>query len=249
MTTGPKTGMISQLPLAASVILSLLAVTGMYLLPSEETQTEFMLTPSTFVSAPGETFTVQIVTTSDTPVNAFKGTVTFNEQVLVVKSINYNTSLADLWAEEPWYKSGAGTIEFAGGTLKAGGFTGTGTLLSITFSARAAGSGNLVLSHTQILMHDGQGTEAVLTDYIDTLFSVSTEVPIEIIAHEVRSVAEVVVLSKLPTPDLNTDGLVTITDVSLFLLLLSSGNPTADFNADGKVNTADLSILLKAKNR
>ena len=248
MTLVKSIGIIAPPPLVASVILSILAVTGMYLLPSKEAQTSVMLTPTTFVSTPGETFTVQIVTTSDIPVNAFKGTITFNEQVLEVASIDYNTSLADLWAEEPWYESGAGTIEFAGGTLRPGGFTGTGTLLSVTFTALAAGSGNLVLGNTQILMHDGQGTEAVLTDYIDTLFSVSASAPTEMITHEARSSAEVVVLETLPTPDLNSDGAVTITDVSLFLLLLSTSNPTADFNADGKVNTADLSILLEARN-
>ena len=95
-------------------------------------------------------------------------------------------------------------------------------------------------------MHDGQGTEAVLTDYIDTLFTVSGQEE-ERVAHEVRSGAEVLVLSEMPNPDLNSDGLVTITDVSLFLLLLPTGNTTGDFNGDGRVGTADLSILLQAR--
>lgn len=239
-------GMIVPAAYAASIILSILALTGMYLLPTEAQDTTLMLTPNTFVSAPGETFTVKIETTSDIPVNAFKGRISFNEETLAVASIDYNTSLADLWAQAPWYQSGAGIIEFAGGSTIPGGFTGTDTLLTVTFTALQAGSGNLVLNNTQILMHDGQGTEAVLTDYIDTLFTISAESP-EIVAHKTVSGAEVVILSSPPTPDLNNDGDVTITDVSLFLLLLPTGNPTGDFNGDGKVGTADLSILLQAR--
>lgn len=242
-------GTIVPPTLIASVILSILAVTGMYLLPTDTEETALLLTSGTYVSAPGETFTVKIETTSDIPVNAFKGTITFNEEVLTVASIDYNTSLADLWAEEPWYKNGAGTIEFAGGTTRPGGFTGTDTLLTVTFKALNPGNGNLVLSNTLILMHDGQGTEAVLTNYIDTLFTVSAKEPEQIITHEAKSAAEVIVLNELPTPDLTNDGKVNTADLSIFLLLLPTNNPKGDFNGDGKVNTADLSILLDARNK
>lgn len=252
MKTSLRKGMIVPPALVASVILGLIAVTGMYLLPSDSTETTMMLTPSTFVSKPNDTFTVQILTTSDIPVNAFKGTVRFNEAVLAVESIDYNTSLADLWAETPWYENGAGTIGFAGGTTRFGGFVGTDTLLTITFKAHTAGDGNLILGDTQVLMHDGFGTEAPLKDYVETLFIVaaneaSTTTPTESIVHETKSVADVLVLSKLPTPDINSDGLVNLTDISLFLLFLPTDNLEGDFNDDGKVNTADLSILLQAR--
>jgi hypothetical protein len=241
-------GVIVPAALAASVILGLLAMTGMYLLPKEEAGIALKLTPNTYISTPGETFTIEIVTTSDIPVNAFKGTVLFNETVLEVASIDYNISVADLWAEAPWYEDGDGSINFAGGTLRPGGFTGTESLLTITFKALQAGNGDLVLRDTQILMHDGAGTEATLTNYIDTLFVVENEtVASERIEHETMSVADVLVLSKAPTPDLTSDGQVTIADVSIFLLLLPTGNLQADFNNDGKVNTADLSILLEAR--
>ena len=247
MNITPNAGFIVPPSIAASVILSIIAVTGVYLLPTETEDTTIMLNPGTFVSAPGETFTVKIETTSDIPVNAFKGIITFNEETLAVASIDYNTSLADLWAEEPWYENGAGTIGFAGGTTRPGGFTGTDTLLTVTFTALTPGNGNLILRDTQVLMHDGQGTEATLTNYIDTLFTVSARVPEELITHEVKSAAEVIVLSELPNPDLTSDGKVNTADLSIFLLLLPTNNPKGDFNNDGKVNTADLSILLDAR--
>jgi hypothetical protein len=249
-----RKGMIIPPALAASVLLGLLAVTGMYLLPSAGTETSLALTPETFVSKPGDIFSVQILTTSDIPVNAFKGLVRFNEEVLMVDSINYNTSLADLWAITPWYQNGAGTIEFAGGTTRFGGFVGTDTLLTINFKALQAGNGNLILEDTQILMHDGLGTEAALVDYIDTLFLVKAEeveqkTPNERVEHEAKSVADVLVLTKLPTPDLNNDGVVDIVDVSILLLIIPTGDLKGDLNDDGKVNTADLSIILQARTR
>ena len=48
MTLVKSIGIIAPPPLVASVILSILAVTGMYLLPSKEAQTSVMLTPTTF---------------------------------------------------------------------------------------------------------------------------------------------------------------------------------------------------------
>ena len=247
-----RKGMIVPPALVASVILGLIAVTGIYLLPSEHASTTIMLAPSTFVSKPGDTFTVQILATSEIPVNAFKGTVRFNEGVLAVENIDYNTSLADLWAETPWYENGAGTISFAGGTTRPGGFTGSETLLTITFKAHTVGDSNLILGDTQVLMHDGFGTEAPLKDYVETLFIVAahetpTTTPTISIQHETKSEANVLVLRKLPTPDLNDDSKVNLTDISLFLILLSTQSLEGDFNDDGKINTVDLSILLQAR--
>jgi hypothetical protein len=232
--------------LVANLIIGLLAVTGMYLLPNSS-GTNLSLIPTTFISKPGDTFSVQVLTTSDVPVNAFKGTVSFNEKVLSVESINYNTSLADLWAEEPWYQSGGGSISFAGGTTRPGGFTGTESLLTITFKSLNSGNGDLMLTDTQILMHDGLGTEAALTDYIDTLFVVASGTTEEAVVHKTESLTDVTVLDKLPQSDINSDGKVNMIDVSLFLVYLPTNNHKGDLNMDGKVNSADLSIILGAR--
>ena len=241
-----RKGTILPHVLVANVIIGLLAITGMYLLPNNES-TSLSLIPTTFVSQPGDTFTVQVLTTSDIPVNVFKGTVRFNEKVLAVADINYNTSLANLWAEEPWYKNGEGTIGFAGGTTRPGGFTGTENLLTITFKALETGDGDLVLVDTQILMHDGLGTEAPLTDYIDTLFLVASSTTDTQVEHKTKSLADVTVTETKPQPDLNSDGKVNMIDVSLFLLYLPVNNSKGDLNNDGKVNNADLSIILGAR--
>lgn len=231
--------------LVANVIIGLLAVTGMYLLP--DNGTSLSLIPTTSISKPGDTFTVQVLTTSDIPVNVFKGTVNFNERVLAVAHIDYNTSLADLWAEEPWYQKGNGSIGFAGGTTRPGGFTGTESLLTITFKALASGNGDLVLNDTQVLMHDGLGTEAALIDYIDTLFVVASGTADTRIEHKTKSLADVMVTETKPQPDFNNDGKVNMIDVSLFLLYLPANNPKGDLDNNGKVNNADLSIILGAR--
>ena len=112
MKTSTSLGSILPSSLIASAILGFLALTGMYLLPDGKATPTLELTSSTHSSIVGDEFTVDIVVTSDIPVNAFKGLVSFNEEVLRVTKIDYNTSLADLWAVTPWYKNGAGTIEF-----------------------------------------------------------------------------------------------------------------------------------------
>ena len=89
----------------------------------------------------GEMFQVKLVVESSVPVNAFSGDLSFNTEILTVERIDYNTSIADLWVKEPWYSNGGGIITFAGGTTKQGGFTGTDTLLTITFTTHKEGQG------------------------------------------------------------------------------------------------------------
>jgi hypothetical protein len=250
MSSLKNRGSIIPSTLIASAILGFLTLTGMYLLPAHKSELispTLELKSSTHNSIVGEEFTVDIVVTSDLPVNAFRGLVSFNEEVLAVTKIDYNTSLADLWAITPWYKNGAGTIEFAGGTTRTGGFTGTEKLLSITFTALSPGNGELVLNDTQILQHDGYGTDTLLVDYIDTIFVIASSTPTEIIEHSTMTIAHITVLEQRPRPDLNQDGKINIKDISIFLLHLSQADRRADFNNDGRVTTADLSILLEAE--
>lgn len=96
------------------------------------------------------TVTFDLVVTADTSVNAFGGTLIFDESILAVEKIDYNTSIADLGAKAPWMK-GSGTISFGGGTTKPGGFVGQGTLLTITFMARTPGKAAVSVQDIQIL--------------------------------------------------------------------------------------------------
>jgi len=208
--------------------------------------TRMYLSPSEGVFEVGKTFEVMVRVDADKPVNVFSGLITFNNRTLVVEKIDYNISIADLWAIEPWYSNGDGTLEFGGGTTAPGGFTGSDTLITITFKTIGTGEGTLKLSDARILQHNGLGTDVELVDYpIDALFTVAPETLAEMVVEsDLLQESHIRVVNSIPTTDLNNDGQQSFTDMSIFMTLFTSQNSRADFNVDGKVNLVDLSIIM-----
>lgn len=192
----------------------------------------------------GETFVTTLKIKSTAPVNVFKGLLTFDPDKLTVQSIDYNTSIADLWAEEPWYSNGDGTINFTGGTTAHGGFTGEGTLITITFTAENPGEALVKMSDMRVLRHDGFGTEAPISAPIDAIFAVEEkQLAEETLFDAPLEGPRVFVVSEKPDRDLNDDGKQTMADISIFMTDLVSKNLRSDLNGDGTVNLEDLSIL------
>ena len=245
-----QTGAIPAVALTASAILSLLALTGIYMLPITTTTTEadMLITPTSKTVTIGESFTVAIEVQADVPVNVFTGLIWFNNEALEVLQIDYNTGVADLWTQDPWYKNGDGSIGFAGGTTKPGGFIGTDTLMTITFQAINAGEGNIMIENARILEHDGQGTDATIASLEPTYFTIATTTGTSrTIVEKTVPPVDIMIMTEERTTDLNTDGKTDIADLSIFMLHLTAGNRVADFNGDGAVTIADLSILLQTE--
>lgn len=191
-----------------------------------------------------ETFTIYIEVIADIPVNVFKGNLQFDPAYLQVEKIDYNTSIANLWAEEPWYSNGDGSLNYTGGTTQSGGFTGRGTLVTVTFKTLKPGEVVLSLSDSHVLKHDGLGSEADLGAPIDAIFTVAPEeIAKETLFQRAMPANEFTILEKKPNLDLNNDGKQSIADVSIFMAHLVSKNTRSDFNQDGKVDLQDLSIL------
>jgi len=236
---------LPYVPLMAASIIAAFIGLGSYFLDVSPPATTMTLTPPEARGSIGAPIVVAVVVRSDTPVNAFAGTVTFNPDILSVQSIDYNTSIADLWAEEPWYKNGDGTLGFAGGSTRTGGFTGEGTLLTITFTAKTPGKTALAVRDAQILQHDGLGTETTVNTPIDTLFTIDAAVAPTTAALPASSV--IVRDNSLPSPDLNSDGRQSLADVSILMQYLLTGDPRGDLNGDGAVSLADLSLILTAE--
>ncbi len=242
-----KKGTIIPATLAASAIIGFLTLTGLYLLPARIPPTSMHLDPIQLTVQPTATFTVQVRVDSLTPVNAFAGTLQFDSRALAVEKIEYNTSIADLWAETPWFSNGDGTITFAGGSTRVGGFTGSGSLITVTFTALALGEATLKLTDTRVLQHDGLGTDVPLTTPIEAVFTIgSTSDTQAVLPPELVTTIAVIPAGGQST-DLNNDTLTNLADVSIFMLYLTTGNSRADFNQDGRVSTADLSILLNQR--
>lgn len=235
---------ISQF-LVASIIAGVMGISTFLMTPlATENPTNIKLEPERGVVVKGDIFTISLIVNSRQPVNAFQGLLTFNPEIVSVERIDYNTSIANLWAEEPWYSNGDGTISFIGGTTNSGGFVGEGTLLEVTFITRELGEAAIALSEATILKHDGLGTEVPLTGPIDSLFTVTNQSEqATILLNTSLPGPRISVLPQLPNIDLNNDGRQTIADVSIFMSHLVTQDSRSDFNQDGLIDLKDLSIL------
>jgi hypothetical protein len=231
--------------LTAALIAGVLGFSGYVISPLVVTQPiNVYLEPKSGMVVIGETFTVDIYVHSSIPVNVFQGLLQFSSDKLAVQKIDYNTSIANLWAEEPWYSNGDGTINFIGGSTRSGGYTGTGSLMTITFITKNTGEATIAMSEMRILKHDGVGTEVPLPTPIDALFAVASETLSEQIVLGTEVPGPVVtVVNEIMNTDLNNDGKQSLSDISIFMSDLFSKNLRSDFNQDGIVNLKDLSIL------
>lgn len=241
-------GSILPITLVASAFLGFMTLLGFLVLPVlTDPLADMRIEPNTGSAKTGDTFTIEIVVESSVPVNVFAGDLLFDSSILAVESIDYNTSIADLWAKLPWYSNGDGTLNFAGGTTRQGGFLGTGTLITVTFKTLREGGGSLVLKEPAIFRHDGLGTEAALEAPLDALVTVTSVTPTENIIARNSAGSSYTIVTEPPSTDLNGDGKQSIADVSIFMLNMRGDTARYDFNLDGAVTTKDLSILLNAK--
>lgn len=242
-------GAIVQTAMLATALIAFISLMSFLIGPvSTEPRADMRIEPRGGSIQVDDTFRVRVLVTSEVPTNVFKGEIRFDPSRLSVESIDYNTSIADLWAEKPWYENGDGTINFIGGTTQKGGFLGTGTLMTITFRAKTKGDALLHLEGARILEHNGLGTDAVVREPIDTLFTVEEAVINEqTVASPKSTTATFSVTSEPPSTDVNGDGKQTIVDVSIFMLNILGDNPRFDFNRDGAVDSKDLSILMSAQ--
>lgn len=235
-------GSIIPTTLLASAIVGLLTIASVLFMPkSEQMGTRMFIEPAELTIETDQSFTIDVIVESPDAVNAFAGILNFDEAILEVDRIGYNTSIADLWTQEPWFAKGDGTITFAGGTTKPGGFSGKGSLLTVVFRGKGETTTALSLTSTRILKHDGLGTDAQLQNSLDALFTIKPLLPKnEIIT---QGNPEEILLST----DLNNDNSTSLADISIFMVHITSQNLRSDFNNDKKVTAADLSILLEAR--
>ena len=176
---------------------------------------------------PGNTFTLDIRAENVIDFAGWQFDIAFDPAVLEAVEVN----------EGDFLKTDGGTTFFQKGTidnatgkiiklssarLNEDGVSGTGTLLSVTFTAKAGGE-------TQLSLHNFQ------------LGSITGEV-INAGPHEVVFTIE----GQLATGDVNRDGQVSVLDLILVSRHLgenASANPQADVNRDGIINIQDLIVV------
>ena len=175
----------------------------------------------------GNTFTLDISAKDVIDLAGWQFDIAFDPAVLEAVEVN----------EGDFLKTEGGTTFFQKGTidnrsgkitrlssalLSGGGITGTGTLLSIQFSAKAGGETQLTLQNVQ--------------------FGTSTGSLISAGPHEVTLVIE----GQLATGDVNRDGQVSILDIILVAKHLGEtarANSEVDVNGDGVVSILDIILV------
>lgn len=130
------------------------------------------LSPSSGSYNVGDTIKVRIVlASSDQSANAVSGAISFSKDLLTLMSLSKSNSLVSLWATEPSYSNTSGTVNMEGVILN--GFTGSnGTILNLSFKAKAVGNANIKFTSSSVLANDGQGTN-ILTGTGQASFDLS----------------------------------------------------------------------------
>ena len=182
--------------------------------------------PNTKIHA-GDTFTLDIEVENVFDLAGWQFDIAFDPTVLEAIEVN----------EGDFLKEGGGTTFFQKGTidnatgkitklssarLNEDGVSGTGTLLSVTFTAKTGGETRLSLDNFQ-------------------LGSITGEI-INAGPHEVVFTIE----GQLAIGDVNRDGQVSVLDLILVARHLggdASANPQADVNNDGVINIQDLIVV------
>jgi len=128
-------------------------------LPSISKAASLFVSPNSGSYTVGQSFSVGIyVTSSDQPMNAVSGILSYPTDKLQVNSVSKSGSIIGLWAQEPSYSNSAGTATFEGIILNPGWQGSSGRVLTVTFTAKTAGTANIRFTSSSVLANDGLGT-------------------------------------------------------------------------------------------
>ena len=188
--------------------------------------TGFALSTDTTSVRVGDTFTVHVNAEKVTDLAGWQFDLTFDPSVLEVVEVKEDGFLKRRGSTTFFQK---GVVDTAAGKI-AGvssaliskeGVTGTGSLLSVVFSAKADGNSQIALHNSQLGSNAG-----------------------EVIPAGVRGLT--ITVASGPTWDVNADGQVSILDLILVAQLLGEtapANSKVDVNRDGQVSILDLILV------
>ena len=175
----------------------------------------------------GTTFTINLTAENITDLAGWQLGVTFNPSVLSAVSVDEGDFLkksggATFFLEGTIDNIAGSIANVSGAYLGTGGVSGTGVLLSITFSAKKVGEGSLQLRDVHL------GTPS------------GSAIPYEITLHPV------IVGNRSPAWDVNRDGQVNVFDLILVAQNFGLSHPTdpgVDVNGDGTINIFDAIVV------
>ena len=168
-----------------------------------------------------DTFALNLTVEDITDLAGWQLDITFNPTVLKAVSVTEGDFLSKDGGST-FFQAGSinnttGSITgLIGARISAGGVSGTGTLLSINFEAKAAGEGGLALHETKLGDPNGD------------------PIPHEFVINPITVEG---------SWDINGDGQINIFDLILVAQSFGQANPQADVNRDGTVNILDLVVV------
>lgn len=114
--------------------------------------------------AQGDEFIANVfLNTGKDSIDAVGAGISYPATLLELKEIRSGNSIINYWLDQP-KAIRPGMVNFSG--IITGGYTGTtGPLVSLVFLTKAVGSGSISFDDTtKVLLNDGKGTQAKLTD-------------------------------------------------------------------------------------
>ena len=176
----------------------------------------------------GDTFTLNFNAEDVTNLAGWQFDITFNPDILeavdVIEGDFLKVGGTNTFFQKGNIDNTTGKISGFNGARFGSGITGTGTLLSVKFSAKAFGESKLTLSNVQLGAASGQVIPSGTLEITIIVESKSTS----------------------PAWDVNQDGQVSILDLVLVAQSLGADvprDPRADVNGDGTINVLDLILV------
>ena len=207
---------------APIIFLFLIGSTGIL---SSANTISFSATDSIFATV-GDSVPVAVNLSTRTPINAVGGTILFSAENLSAQSLTRTSSLIDLWSEEPVISNQEGSIRFSGGIIgpHVGVNGNKGEIFTINFQVLKVGKVILHIKDGELLANDGSGANAISSTGSLTLYIHDRE---------------------KPSPDINQDGELSISDVNaLYLKTFRVYDKSYDLNGDEKLNWSDVRLLI-----
>lgn len=139
----------------------LLGVSFLFVLPTfvfaQTTGAMLLISPESSTFAAGKTFTATIQIDSSQGFNTGNATLSFDPTMLSATAVSKGSSAFSLWAVEPSFDNGKGTVNFEGGNTTP--LTGKKTILAVTFKPLKEGKTEVTFSAGSVLAADGKGTD------------------------------------------------------------------------------------------
>lgn len=143
------------------LILAVFAVFALCLMPRISYAANLNLATSLKTIDVGKTANVTVyVSSPDQAINAVSGVVSFPQDKIEVVSLS-KKALVNFWVQEPSYSNSQGAVSFEGVVLNPGFKGSQGSIITITFKAKAPGTASIRLSSGSVLANDGKGTSVL----------------------------------------------------------------------------------------